>query len=222
MFVPAILPENLREAVRELLGTGISDYEIASRVGISRATVNRWRTRGIPVPIKVPKFEPEEWSLTERIDYAYLLGLYLGDGYIGTHPRSHSLVIALDARYEALIRECVEAVATFAPLEPAIHRPKGTNGLRVVSYASAWPKYFPQHGPGYKHSRKIQLVDWQQAIVSEYPRYFFTNYSADIRAIFTDTCDQLGILWSQSNWRNISISHRDSVASLDSFVGPKS
>lgn len=255
MFVPAILPENLREAVRELLGTGISDYEIATRVGISRATVNRWRTRGIPVPIKVPKFEPEEWSLTERIDYAYLLGLYLGDGYIGTHPRSHSLVIALDARYEALIRECVEAVATFAPREPAIHRPKGTNGLRVVSYASAWPRYFPQHGPGYKHSRKIQLVDWQQAIVSEYPRqllrglihsdgsrcenrftvnlktgpkeysyprYFFTNYSADIRAIFTDTCDQLGILWSQSNWRNISISHRDSVASLDSFVGPKS
>jgi hypothetical protein len=55
-----------------------------------------------------------------------------------------------------------------------------------------------------------------------YPRYFFTNYSADIRGIFCDACDRLGIRWSRSNWRNISISHRKSVALLDSFVGPKS
>jgi hypothetical protein len=55
-----------------------------------------------------------------------------------------------------------------------------------------------------------------------YPRYFFTNYSADIRRIFCDHCDLLSIRWSQSNPRNISISHRDSVALLDSFVGPKS
>jgi hypothetical protein len=56
----------------------------------------------------------------------------------------------------------------------------------------------------------------------EYPRYFFTNYSADIRQIFCDHCDLLGIRWTQSNPRNISVSYRDSVAILDSFVGPKS
>jgi hypothetical protein len=56
----------------------------------------------------------------------------------------------------------------------------------------------------------------------EYPRYFFTNYSADIRRIFCDHCDLLGIRWTQSNPRNISVSHRDSVPILDSFVGPKS
>jgi len=55
----------------------------------------------------------------------------------------------------------------------------------------------------------------------EYPRYFFTNYSADIRRIFCEHCDLLGIRWTQSNWRNISIAHRDSVAVLDAFVGPK-
>ena len=54
-----------------------------------------------------------------------------------------------------------------------------------------------------------------------YPRYFFTNYSEDILNIFTSTCDQLGIHWTQSNWRNISISHRESVARLDTFIGPK-
>jgi hypothetical protein len=54
-----------------------------------------------------------------------------------------------------------------------------------------------------------------------YPRYFFTNHSADIRGIFCEHCDLLGIRWTQSNHRNISIADRDSVAVLDSFVGPK-
>lgn len=55
-----------------------------------------------------------------------------------------------------------------------------------------------------------------------YPRYFFTNYSEDIRRIFCEHSELLGIRWTQSNARNISVSHRDSVALLDSFVGPKS
>jgi hypothetical protein len=55
----------------------------------------------------------------------------------------------------------------------------------------------------------------------EYPRYFFSNLSGDIRGIFCDHCDLLGIRWTQSNPRNISIAHRRSVALLDEFVGPK-
>ena len=56
----------------------------------------------------------------------------------------------------------------------------------------------------------------------EYARYFFSNLSADIRGLFCEYCERLGIRWTQSNPRNISISHRDSVAILDEFVGPKS
>jgi len=52
--------------------------------------------------------------------------------------------------------------------------------------------------------------------------YFFSNLSADISEIFCDHCDLLGIRWTQSNHRNISVSHRTSVARLDAFVGPKS
>ena len=55
----------------------------------------------------------------------------------------------------------------------------------------------------------------------EYPRYFFSNLSADIRGLFCEYCDRLGIRWTQSNHRNISVSHRRSVALLDEFVGPK-
>ena len=55
----------------------------------------------------------------------------------------------------------------------------------------------------------------------EYPRYFFSNLSADIRRIFCEHCELLGIQCTQSNPRNVSISHRKSVALLDEFVGPK-
>jgi hypothetical protein len=54
-----------------------------------------------------------------------------------------------------------------------------------------------------------------------YPRYFFSNLSDDIRRIFCDHCELLGIRWTQSNARNVSISHRKSVALLDEFIGPK-
>lgn len=55
----------------------------------------------------------------------------------------------------------------------------------------------------------------------EYPRWFFSNLSGDIREIFCATCDAVGVRWTQSNRRNISISHRPSVALLDEHVGPK-
>ena len=45
--------------------------------------------------------------------------------------------------------------------------------------------------------------------------------SADIRAIFTEHCELLGVSWTLSNHRNVSISHRRSVALLDEFVGDK-
>jgi hypothetical protein len=128
--------------------------------------------------------------------------------------------------------------------------------VRVVADSSRWPEAFPQHGPGRKHERRIELADWQREIVDRfpyefvrgllhsdgcrtvnrfttrlpsgrvaeyaYPRWFFSNRSADIRTLFCEYCERLGIRWTQSNARNISVSHRDSVARLDSFVGEKS
>ncbi len=55
-----------------------------------------------------------------------------------------------------------------------------------------------------------------------YPRYYFSNLSADIRALFCQSCDALGIRWTRSSERNVSVAERHSVALLDEFVGPKS
>ena len=54
-----------------------------------------------------------------------------------------------------------------------------------------------------------------------YVRYFFSNLSADIRQIFKEHCAVLGIHVTQSNHRNLSVSHRASVAILEELVGPK-
>jgi hypothetical protein len=54
-----------------------------------------------------------------------------------------------------------------------------------------------------------------------YLRYFFSNLSGDIRQIFIDHCQLLGIRVTQSNHRNLTISHRKSVAILEELVGPK-
>ena len=54
-----------------------------------------------------------------------------------------------------------------------------------------------------------------------YARYFFSNLSADIRALFCASCERIGVRWTQSNPRNISVAHRRSVVTLDAFIGPK-
>ncbi len=44
---------------------------------------------------------------------------------------------------------------------------------------------------------------------------------ADIRGLVRECCDRLGVRWTQSNARNLSVSHRRSAAHLDAFIGPK-
>jgi len=114
-----------------------------------------------------------------------------------------------------------------------------------------WTCLFPQHGPGRKHLRPIELSPWQQEIVDEFPeallrglihsdgcriiaverrgdyvrrapRYIFSNMSADIRDLFCRACDATGIKWTTPNHKTVAIYRLASVARMDEFVGPKS
>lgn len=53
------------------------------------------------------------------------------------------------------------------------------------------------------------------------PRYAFTNHSADIRSIFGEACDLLGLHWTAAGDRKICVSRKADVATLDTFIGPK-
>ncbi|MFI1026681.1 helix-turn-helix domain-containing protein [Streptomyces sp. NPDC020951] len=84
---------------------------------------------------------------------------------------------------------------------------------------------------GLIHSDGCRITNWTTRIVAgerkryEYPRYFFTNVSDDIRRLFTDTLEKLGIEWTHctrnGNPYNISVAKKAHVALLDTHVGPK-
>jgi hypothetical protein len=181
--------------------------------------------------------------------YSYVLGLYLGDGHIASFPRTKCLRIYLDAAYPGIVAECVTAIGRLLPRNRvAVH---GRTGCAIVQcYSRQWECLLPQHGPGHKHARRIALRPWQRAITGEhpqalvrgllqsdgtrienqvvrngkryvYPRYQFSNRSEDIKAVFCQHLDLLGIAWRRASAWNISIARREAVAALDAFVGPK-
>ena len=84
---------------------------------------------------------------------------------------------------------------------------------------------------GLIHSDGCRITNWTTRLVAgerkryEYPRYFFSNKSDDIRRLFTNTLDQVGVEWTTlargSDPFNISIARKSSVALMDTHVGPK-
>jgi hypothetical protein len=190
------------------------------------------------------------------VAYAYLLGIYLGDGWVGLHCGTGRLTISLDKAYPAIVDEVVSAARLVLPTARvrALWLPDKAC-VSVYSYGLGWLERFPQHGRGPKHLRPIELEPWQRVIVDAhpwsflrgrvhsdgcrtvnrfstrlpsgrvaeyaYPRYFFSNLSADILGLFCATCDRLGLRWTRSNVRNVSVAHRASVDRMDEFIGPK-
>lgn len=97
--------------------------------------------------------------------YAYLLGQYLGDGSIVRTKRGvYRLFITCCAAYPGIIDECVGAINAVLP-ENAVGRRAKRGAVDVNCYSKHLPCLFPQHGPGRKHDRPIELATWQEAIV---------------------------------------------------------
>jgi hypothetical protein len=239
----------------DLLGQGHPVSVVARLTGLPRSTIKHWRLNGPPRRLAASPPDPT-WRPPSPAAYAYLLGMYLGDGCIAASRNGARLEIYLDAAYPCVVAEAQAAIRTTVPTSHvAAHTRRGTRVIRLQAWSPIWLVAFPQHGPGKKHTRRIALVDWQREITHAHPRellrglihsdgcrcinrfsvdlprggrreyayvrYFFSNLSADIRAIFTHHCDRLGIRWSMSNPRNVSISDRRSVRLLDEFIGDK-
>ena len=250
------------QEVLALIEKGLNDCEIARETEIPPGTVRDWRRgktpRRGPLRARIPVEDScrrcghpqHDFAALPRWEYAYLLGLYLGDGTISRARRGvFKLRVVLDLKYPAIIDECEAAMGVICPTSK-VNRVARVGCIEVYSYSKMWPCLFPQHGPGMKHRRPIWLATWQEAIADEaagrvlrglihsdgcrvtnrvrvngkeyrYPRYLFCNHSPDIRGIFCRYCDVLGVEWRPDGWRNISVARRESVALLDQFVGPK-
>ncbi|MGH8948188.1 MAG: transcriptional regulator, partial [Acidimicrobiia bacterium] len=102
--------------------------------------------------------------------YAYLLGAYLGDGCLSLMPRGvYRLRIACDLKYSDIIDEIASCIVIVRGTERVGFVPQ-EGCVEVNAYWKHWPCLFPQHGPGRKHERLIQLAAWQDLIVTAHPK----------------------------------------------------
>ncbi|MEU9414211.1 helix-turn-helix domain-containing protein [Streptomyces sp. NPDC048272] len=251
----------MREHALVLLRRGETNRSVAEQLGVPRGTVGWWRhedrkRRGetYVAPTDCPICTGRQFDLPA---YAYLLGLYLGDGHIISKLKQHHLSIFCDASWAGLIDAAEDSMHRVMPM-PRVSRRQRQGCVEVKSYTHHWTCLFPQHGPGKKHERRIVLEDWQQEIVDahpweflrglihsdgcritnwttrivggvpkryEYPRYFFTNKSDDIRRLCTDTLTRVGVRWTVlargGDPFNVSVARKDSVALMDAHIGPK-
>jgi hypothetical protein len=226
---------------------GIAKKRIAITLDIPRATVrdcierygslngleeNRERaSRSTPDETLSSICDPQNKVIQEA--YAYLLGMYLGDGNITKVRNVYRIRVTLDARYPGIIQSCSEAIQIVLPdnqvgIVERFYRDR-LSCVDVSCFHKFWPDIFPQHGKGSKHTREIKLQDWQQSIVDrhpleffrglyhsdgsrfsnivngkDYPRYQFTNISDDIRQMFCATCDLLNLHWTEKALRGKS------------------
>jgi hypothetical protein len=160
--------------------------------------------------------------------------------------------VALDMRYPGIVDRTEWAIREVASRRAG--RIRRTGCFEVYSNWKHWHCLFPQHAPGLKHLRCIELAEWQASIVAaqpaefvrglihsdgcrttnrvtrswaqttrsyEYPRYFFSNRSPEIRGLFIDACAQIGVEASHNNRYSVSVARRASVDVLESVVGPK-
>jgi hypothetical protein len=243
-----------------LIAKGVSLRSISKSTGISRATLHDWREHpeiNAQVHAVCPRCAASPTLPEPPHDYAYLLGLYLGDGCIsraGARDKDvWKLRVACADAWPGLIRECERAMRSIRP-DNNVSIQQNVGCVEVSSCSKHWPCLFPRYGPGRKHMRRIALQPWQHDVVLanpghfarglfhsdgyrgvnrvrrrladgdrwyEYPRYLFTNESADILGWCGETLDRLGVAWRFSRRNAISVARREAVARLDEFVGPK-
>jgi hypothetical protein len=211
------------------MGRGISMRSISVSTGISRATLRDWREHPVSANPRAvcPRCAPSPVPPEPQADYAYLLGLYLGDGCISLAGARNKKVwncashARMPARPPMRVRaghECRTAGQQGSyPAADRMHRSDQLFPALAVPVPAA------RTGP--QHLRKIELQPWQRIIVTahadrfarglfhsdgyrginrvrapltdgdhwyEYPRYLFTNESADILRLCGEALDRLG------------------------------
>jgi hypothetical protein len=243
------------DQIRECWLSGFKQMETSIKLNIPRATVKDYYNRFS----KGEMMEPKPSSLLENLllvdskkeAYAYLLGLYLGDGHIvKTKPLKngnavYKFRIFQDAKYTNLIQLCIDKMKILFESEVNIINKPGCK--EIFCYKNNIPEIFPQHGPGKKHTREIVLQAWQKDIVRIYPKdflkglihsdgcrylsvpgnidsikYEFKNTSSDILGYFDWACSLLDVDTRRHSCGKASILRtKKDVNIFESFIGPK-
>lgn len=236
---------------------GLTRTETKISLNIPKTTIARYFIKfdnGFnPLNILNKKFTNIDQILPviDKESYSYVLGFYLGDGYINLskNKRTYLLSIYQDVKYPNLVQDQVLAIQKLLPNNKINTRTSKDNCTIIYVSSNLIPILFPQHGPGMKHTRKIELQNWQKEIIKEYPkpfikgliisdgcryekispvlkkvyiRYEFTNMSQDIKDMFQWACSLIGVNTRVSNYKNIAVCKIKDNQIMESFIGKKS
>jgi hypothetical protein len=204
----AVHPPEFVARVRQLSASGLSAREIAGAVCLPQRTVAHWcrgdRRSGRP-RIRPPGCARCDGIPLDRPSYAYLLGSYLGDGHLSHRERTVRLSIYCDDAWPG-VRSDVAAAMAAGPRRRA-HGPVPPRPVPLRRLPDDELDDAPRGGEVKRYT---------------YPRYFFSNESADVMGLCQAGLDRLGVAWRMPRSNMLSVTRREAVAALDVHVGPKS
>lgn len=252
-----------RQRILNEVKSGVPVLRIAKRENISRSTINSWRKGGqtreeqshsaglmdlAPVAqlVEATISKVVQCEFESHQEYNYLLGVYLGDGYIDRMPRTYRLRFFQDGKYPILTQRWADTLGWLLPQNTVSVAKRGAMNI-VMVHSQFLPALFPQHGEGRKHERKIALVEWQERALenpantrslvegaihsdgciynnrvneTDYKSYDFANTSQDILDIVERASSTLGLRCTRGK-TNLRWRKRSDVEVLDGFVQPK-
>lgn len=215
--------KNVFNQTLKLYNEGYNLSQISRELNINRTTIRFWINGKYKIDRNsVDNFIPKNYIIENNLQeiYSYILGLYLGDGYINKQGRTYKIRFFLDAKYQAL-NEYVKAKLSklFPRNKVNVVKTKklnsDQNSMEVIyCHNNYMLLLFPQHGPNKKHQRKISLEDWQLEILdpksfltglfhsdgsyyfnnnSHTHQYCFSNYSKEIIELFRNCLSHFSI-----------------------------
>ena len=243
--------EHLRRQAVALVQTGTSLSHVSRSLGISRSTVRAWlsatgteRTPTCSVCESAPLAEEPYSALL-----GYYLGdgcvatyrrrttfrVSCDRGYPGIIGDVSALLVTMRPGHRVFLVSApgVTVVQSNWKHWPCLfpqHGPGRKHERPIVlerwqaDIVSAHPADFLR---GLFHSDGSRVANWTRRLVAgemkryDYPRWQFTNESADIRELCCWALDLVGVPWRQSNHKTISVSTRPGVAALDALIGLK-
>lgn len=216
--------------IHQLKENGRNNSQISRELKIDRSIVRKYVNltmeqvkdsfNKIPSATDIP-IDPIAYSDIEKLSYAYILGMYFGDGVISKLARTYKIRIYLNSLTD--IKEQQRTLTTLNRVllnrnKIGIYKQKFANCVEIIASSTQLPHLFPQHGAGKKYNRPIELVEWQENILENYSEYFlaglfdsdgcayiqtgtnltyyqFTNKSKDILNLFTYYLEKHNIQW---------------------------
>ncbi|GAA1703148.1 hypothetical protein GCM10009745_58220 [Kribbella yunnanensis] len=243
--------EKMRAVAREAMASGASLNAISKRLGVSRSALREWRDDPEPRSGSCPRCSSGaldrasyahllgwylgDGCLSEHRRKVYALRIACDDKYPRLIDEVAAVVIAIHPsrpvhRVQAVGYTSVVSYWKHWPCLFPQHGAGPKHGRRIELVD--WQREIVAEHPelllrGLFNSDGCRAANWATRMVGgvtkryEYPRYQFSNESADIMRLCQETLSLLDIPWRMPRRNALSVAQKAGVARLDEFIGPK-